>query len=83
MALWNLNDEQVAIRLRISPATVRWHWRGIFERVDTIGALSGDVGDKASCMPGGSIPSAEHRGPERRRKVLDYLRSHLQEIRPA
>ncbi|MDM7951105.1 hypothetical protein [Hydrogenophaga sp.] len=83
LALWNLDDEQVATRLRISPATVRRHWRGIFERVDTIGALRGDGGGKASPMAASSVSSAEQRGPERRRKVLDYLRTHLQEIRPA
>jgi hypothetical protein len=73
----------VAIRLRISPATVRRHWRGIFERVDAIGALKADGGGKASTVAASSVSPAEQRGPQRRRMVLDYLRSHLQEVRPA
>jgi DNA-binding CsgD family transcriptional regulator len=80
LALWNLDDEQVANRLRITPATVRRHWRGIFERLDASGSLK--LEGKVFELPlPGSLP--DRRGPQRRRKVLNYLQSHLQEIRPA
>jgi DNA-binding CsgD family transcriptional regulator len=75
LALWQMDDAQVAQHLNISPATVRKHWRGIFDRLDRSDALQQE-GDARPVQ-------AAHRGPERRRWVLDYLRSHLQEIRPA
>lgn len=75
LALWQMDDAQVAQELGISSATVRRHWRGIFDRLDASNVLRQDV------CEAGTDPA--HRGPERRRKVLDYLRMHLQEIRPA
>jgi DNA-binding CsgD family transcriptional regulator len=80
LALWNLDDEGVARQMGIAPATVRRHWRTIFERLDVIDVLKSERQVLAASSVG-SLP--EQRGPERRRKVLDYLRTHLQEIRPA
>lgn len=73
LALWGLNDEQVAQRLAISGETVRRHWRGVFERIEDrypkllvdAPRADGDVG----------------RGPEKRTRVLEFLRINLQEIR--
>jgi DNA-binding CsgD family transcriptional regulator len=80
LALWNLDDEEVSRQMRITPATVRRHWRTIFERLDASGVLQLESQAVESSLVG-SLP--DRRGPQRRRKVLDYLRSHLQEIRPA
>ncbi|MCU0927438.1 MAG: hypothetical protein MUF44_15975 [Hydrogenophaga sp.] len=80
LALWNLDDEAVSRQMGITPATVRRHWRTIFERLDASGALPPDA-QAVECSPAVSQP--DRRGPQRRRTVLDYLRSHLQEIRPA
>ncbi|MGE0313786.1 MAG: helix-turn-helix transcriptional regulator [Lautropia sp.] len=82
LALWNLDDEHVARRLSISPATVRRHWRGIFERLDTSEVLKDDAtetGDRAAS----TRATSTRRGPERRGRILNYLRTHLHEIRPA
>lgn len=74
LALWNLSDEQMARRLTISPETVRQHWRGIFERVQLThpGILAAPMRDEA---PAG-------RGPEKRGRVLEFLRGNLHEVRP-
>jgi len=74
LALWNLNDEQMARRLAISPETVRQHWRGIFERVQGThpGILAASTHNDA---PTG-------RGPEKRGRVLEFLRGNLHEVRP-
>lgn len=75
LALWNLDDDEVACLLAIAPATVRRHWRAIFDRIDANEAIRIETVDTAA--------AEGRRGPERRRKVLNYLQSHLQEIRPA
>jgi DNA-binding CsgD family transcriptional regulator len=80
LALWNLDDEEVARQMGIAPATVRRHWRTIFERLDASDVLKSER-QVLALSSVGSLP--DRRGPQRRRKVLDYLRSHLQEIRPA
>jgi DNA-binding CsgD family transcriptional regulator len=74
LALWNLSDEQTARRLEISPETVRQHWRGIFERVQGThpGILAAPTHNDA---PTG-------RGPEKRGRVLEFLRGNLHEVRP-
>lgn len=75
LALWNLSDEAVASRLSISTATVRQHWRGIFERVERTHPN----------VIGVSTPADAHagRGPEKRSRVLEFLRLNLHEVRPA
>jgi DNA-binding CsgD family transcriptional regulator len=75
LALWNLDDDEVAHQLAISPATVRRHWRAIFDRLDANEAFMIEA-VRSATVEG-------RRGPERRRKVLNYLQSHLQEVRPA
>ncbi|OSZ71514.1 helix-turn-helix transcriptional regulator [Hydrogenophaga sp. IBVHS1] len=74
LALWHLSDEQVAQRLSISTATVRRHWRGIFERLEDSHAHLMDA--HASAEPG------LRRGPEKRGRVLEFLRVNLHEVRP-
>lgn len=74
LALWNLNDVQVAQRLAISSETVRRHWRGIFERVD-------DTYPQLLADPPREAPGTG-RGPEKRVRVLEFLRINLQEVRP-
>lgn len=72
LALWNLGDEQVARRLAISPATVRQHWRGIFDRVrDKCPEVLGEP--SLTEAPTG-------RGPEKRGQVLEFLRGNLHEV---
>lgn len=74
LALWRLDDTQIATQLELSEETVRQHWRGIYQRMDL-------------ALP--AIPDAltasdkQHRGPERRRHAIDYLMKHIHEVRPA
>lgn len=73
LALWNLGDEHVASRLAISPATVRQHWRGIFERVQ----------QKCPEVLGAPVvtEALASRGSEKRGRVLEFLRMNLHELR--
>jgi DNA-binding CsgD family transcriptional regulator len=67
--------ETVAASLSISPWTVKKHWHAIYERVADI--------DSALLPP--PIAGGAHaisRGVERRRRLLNYLRQHPEELRP-
>jgi hypothetical protein len=67
--------EAVAQSLSVSPWTVKKRWRAIYDRVADV--------DKQLLPP--SIAYSAHassRGAERRRDLLNYLRQHLEELRP-
>lgn len=72
LALLNQSDEGIARALGLSQDTIRKTWRRILERTaDTLPAL----------MPSdGGVQGV--RGREKRRFVLDYVRAHLEELRP-
>lgn len=70
-ALLNEPDAAIAAALRISSDAVKKTWRNIFARVRSHAAyLIPDDGWNGS------------RGQEKRRHLLDYLRLHLEELRP-
>lgn len=71
-ALLNESDESVAATLGISRDAVRKTWRGIYERVNH---------QLPRLIPEGNAPDGS-RGQEKRRHLLLYLRSHLEELRP-
>jgi hypothetical protein len=58
----------------VSLDAVKKSWRAIYERVDTV----------APRLLGARVVTGEvpHRHAERRRHLLDYLRTHLEELRP-
>jgi hypothetical protein len=67
--------EELAKSLSISPWTVKKCWHAIYERVTDIdGEL---LPPQIAC--GAHVSS---RGAERRRHLLNYLRQHLEELRP-
>lgn len=71
-ALRGKTDGEIAAALSLSRSTVKSHWRAIYDRVDehAPGLLS-------------PICSAEQkRGAEKRRVLLNFLRHHLEELRP-
>jgi DNA-binding CsgD family transcriptional regulator len=73
-ALLNESDAQIAARLGLSLDSVKKTWRNIYVR--------------ASCRVPNLIPNADQesfgsRGQEKRRHVLEYVRAHLQELRPS
>jgi DNA-binding CsgD family transcriptional regulator len=74
-ALMGETSEELAHSLSLSLWTVKKRWRDIYERVADI--------DRELLVP--SIACSVHassRGPERRRCLLNYLRQHLEELRP-
>jgi DNA-binding CsgD family transcriptional regulator len=74
-ALMGETCESLAASLSLSPWTVKKRWRAIYERVADV--------DRELLPP--SIAYGAHassRGAERRRHLLNYLRQHLEELRP-
>ena len=74
-ALMGETCEQLAASLSISPWTVKKRWHAIYDRVTDV--------DPELLPP--SIAYGAHassRGAERRRHLLNYLRQHLEELRP-
>lgn len=72
-ALLSQTDSEIAADLGISQDAVKKTWRLIYQRVD----------DVAPHLFRTVHPTAHlHRSAERRRYLLDYLRTHLEELRP-
>ena len=71
-ALDGLRDREIAANFGIRYDTIRQSWLAIYKRVDDVspGILS-------------SVPSSDgRRGDEKRRVLLEYIRQHLEELRP-
>lgn len=73
-ALLNESDRQIAERLGISPDGIKKLWRNVYQRASR--EMPGLIPE-----PGPSLPGS--RGQEKRRHLLEYLRLHLEELRPA
>jgi len=74
-ALTGKTCEKLAESLSVSPWTVKKRWHAIYDRVTDV--------DRELLPP--SIACGAHassRGSERRRQLLNYLRQHLEELRP-
>jgi hypothetical protein len=74
-ALMGETCEKAAASLSVSPWTVKKRWHAIYNRVANV--------DSELLPPSiayGLQPSS--RGTERRRQLLNYLRQHLEELRP-
>jgi DNA-binding CsgD family transcriptional regulator len=73
-AMLNQSDSDVAHALGISIDAVKKTWRSIYQRVD-------DIAPKL--LNGGLyLVQSGHRSAERRRHLLEYLRTHPEELRP-
>jgi DNA-binding CsgD family transcriptional regulator len=70
-ALLGLTDLQIASALGLSAETVRKAWVRIFAAADQ--ALPAHFGSEST---------EGSRGPEKRRQLLEYLRVHMEELRP-
>ena len=70
--LLNESDAEIADDLAISFDAVKKTWRHIFERVDRVAS---------HLIPVGEGPP-DRRGREKRRHLLHYLQTHLEELRP-
>jgi hypothetical protein len=71
-AISGATDEDLASQLNVSSSAVKKRWISVYERV-------------SDAMPGWleSAASAEARGSEKRRHLLNYLRQHPEELHPA
>jgi hypothetical protein len=74
-ALMGETCEQLAASLSISPWTVKKRWHAIYDRV-------ADIDPELLPTPVAYGSRASSRGTERRRLLLNYLRQHLEELRP-
>jgi hypothetical protein len=73
-ALLGEADEDLARTLHVSPSTVHKRWQAAYERVAAVAP---------GLLPGAEASLNERsRGAEKRRHLLSYLRSHLEELRP-
>jgi hypothetical protein len=72
LALLNESDEEIAGHLGVSTDAVKKAWRRVYERA-------------AFALPNlfGASGKGTTRGSEKRRHLLEYLRVHLEELRPA
>ena len=71
-ALLNETDAQIAKVTGVSPDAVKKTWGNIYARVERAAPF---------LMPD-TIPSLGIRGQEKRRHLLEYIRMHLEELRP-
>jgi DNA-binding CsgD family transcriptional regulator len=81
MLLWALlvqSDSMIAERLGLSPSTLKQTWRSIYDRVSCVDPLL-DASD-GSPMSGTTAVTA--RGKEKRTRLIEYLRLHMEELRP-
>jgi DNA-binding CsgD family transcriptional regulator len=74
-ALMGETSEDLAASLFISPWTVKKRWHAIYQRV-------ADVDCELLVPPVTGRLHVASRGPERRRRLLHYLRQHPEELRP-
>jgi hypothetical protein len=74
-ALMGETCETLATSLSISPWTVKKRWHAIYQRV-------ADVDNELLPPPIAYGAHTSSRGAERRRHLLNYLRQHLEELRP-
>jgi hypothetical protein len=73
-ALLNESDVQIAAALGVPLDKVKKIWRRTYQRVERVAPYLLDSVDQAGIEA--------HRGAEKRRHLIEYLRSHLEELRP-
>lgn len=67
--------EDLASSMSLSPWTVKKRWRSIYDRVT-------EADEQLLPPPAINGPREHSRGSERRRRLLNYLRQHPEELRP-
>ena len=72
-ALLNESDSEIASAMTISLDAVKKTWRRAYDRV----AMAAP-----SLLGKATAAASNRRGTEKRRHLLEYLRDHLEELRP-
>lgn len=73
-ALNGRTDNELAAKLNLSLPTVKKRWASVFDRV---------AETRPDLLPdGGPRESQENRGPQKRHRILAYVRAHPEEVRP-
>jgi DNA-binding NarL/FixJ family response regulator len=73
-ALKGGTDKELAGQLNLSVATVKKRWASLFDRV---------AETRPELLPDGEPrESVESRGPQKRHRILAYVRAHPEEVRP-
>ena len=72
-ALTEMTDDELAEELGVALITVRKRWERIYDRVLFI---------SPELFPAGAQTNAQKRGAEKKRRLLHYLRYHIEELRP-
>jgi hypothetical protein len=74
-ALLGLTDSELAHSLGLNLAAVKKRWASIFAQVDQV---------RPALLPArGPDSGGERRGPQKRHRLLAYLREHPEELRPS
>jgi DNA-binding CsgD family transcriptional regulator len=71
-AVFGYTDVELARRFTLALPTIKNRWRGLYDR---LARIAPDLGIDLS-------PSSEVRGQEKRRRLLEYVRRHPEELRP-
>lgn len=72
-ALKGGTDKEIAASLNLSMPTVKKRWAALFDRIEEI---------RPDLLPDGPRESQENRGPQKRHRILAYVRTHPEEVRP-
>jgi hypothetical protein len=73
-ALKGGTDNEMAARMNLSLAAVKKRWASLFDKVAEV---------RPDLLPDAELrESAESRGPQKRHRILTYVRAHPEEVRP-
>jgi DNA-binding CsgD family transcriptional regulator len=73
-ALKGGTDKELAVKLNLSLPTVKKRWASVFDRIAEA---------RPDLLPdGGPRESQENRGPQKRHRIMAYVRAHPEEVRP-
>jgi len=73
-AVFGHTDAELARRLRLALPTIKNRWRAVYDR---LGRIAPELVAETDCSSNRAV-----RGQEKRRRLLDYVRRHPEELRP-
>ena len=73
-AIFGYTDVELAERLQLALPTIKNRWRALYDR---LGQIAPELVAEIDCSSNPAV-----RGQEKRRRLLDYVRRHPEELRP-